>query len=368
MRCDNDFYIRKMGKKIYCIGLMSGTSLDGVDLVYVVFNSKIHSDFEIIYSQTIPYTSAWKNTLQKAISFTDSKLQVLSVKYAHLLGSMLRDFIESYKLTKIDFIASHGHTVKHQPKLGYTLQIGDGQTIANSTKIAVVCDFRSQDVALGGQGAPLVPVGDKLLFSGFDSCVNLGGFANISFDNKQNNRIAFDICPVNIVLNHYAQHLGFDFDEGGQIAAKGVVNHELLHHLNNLDFYRKKPPKSLGLEWVQDIVFPIMATGNFSEATILRTFTEHAAIQIAMHIKEASRILFTGGGVFNDFLMQRITFHAKKRVVLPNKELIEYKEALVFAFLGLLRMQNQINCLSSVTGASRDHCSGIIFYPEEVGI
>ncbi|PQJ19609.1 anhydro-N-acetylmuramic acid kinase [Tenacibaculum sp. SG-28] len=354
-----------MGEKIFCLGVMSGTSLDGVDIVYAVFNPKRYSEFEIVYSRTIPYASSWKNILQKAITYNDLELEELSVAYAQLLGTMLQDFIHSYHITKIDFIASHGHTIKHQPKLGYTLQIGDGQTIANKTKIPVVCDFRSQDVALGGEGAPLVPIGDKLLFSEFDRCVNLGGFANISFENKQKDRIAFDICPVNIVLNHYVQDLGFDFDDGGQIAAKGVLNHQLLEHLNRLDFYQKAPPKSLGLEWVQDIVFPLIETNNFSIPSILRTFTEHAAIQIASHIKESKHVLFTGGGVFNSFLIQRIAYHTKKQLVLPNKELIEYKEALVFAFLGLLRMQNQTNCLASVTGASKDHCSGVIFYPQE---
>ncbi len=206
---------------------MSGTSLDGVDLVYVSFENSNYKNFQILHSETISYSDDWKNKLQKAIHFSDEKLKELNVNYGYLLGGIINDFINKHKIDTIDFIASHGHTILHQPENGITLQVGDGQIIANKTKQKVVCDFRTQDVKLGGQGAPLVPIGDELLFSNYDYCLNLGGFANISFK-KGEERIAFDICPVNIVMNLYANKLGLEYDESGAIASKGKLNKNLL--------------------------------------------------------------------------------------------------------------------------------------------
>ena len=208
---------------VFVIGLMSGTSLDGIDLVYVKFDKNDYRNFEIIEAETVPYSSKWKNTLQKAIEFTDKELKRLDNEYGCFLGETINNFTASHKINKTDFIASHGHTILHQPKKGITLQIGNGREIAKITNTKVVCDFRTQDVKLGGQGAPLVPVGDELLFSNYDYCLNLGGFSNVSFK-KTGKRVAFDICPVNIVLNHYVHKLGLQFDDKGQIASKGVLN------------------------------------------------------------------------------------------------------------------------------------------------
>ncbi len=346
----------------YCIGLMSGTSLDGIDLVYVQFDKNNYSNFKIIASNTISYSDDWKQDLQKAISFSKDNLQQLDIAYGTLLGKHINFFIDENNIKIIDFIASHGHTVFHQPENGITLQIGNGQEIANCTRQKVVCDFRTQDVQLGGQGAPLVPIGDELLFRNYDFCVNLGGFANVSFK-KGKKRIAFDVCPVNIVLNHYVNTLGFEYDDGGKIAASGTVNQELLKALNTLSFYKKNPPKSLGLEWVKEIIFPLINDLESDISTILRTFVEHAAQQIAKEIYQNNLVLVTGGGVFNSFLMSRIEYFSDSKIKMQTKELIDYKEALIFAFLGLLRIENKINCLQSVTGASKNHSSGLIFYP-----
>lgn len=346
----------------YCIGLMSGTSLDGIDLVYIKMNSEVYKDFEILNAETISYSKEWLLKLQEAISYSKKDLLILDIEYGQFLGSVLVRFINKNKINKIDFIASHGHTILHQPQNGITLQIGSGQEIAKATNTKVICDFRTQDVKLGGQGAPLVPVGDKLLFSKYDYCINLGGFANISYE-QNNSRIAFDVCPVNIVLNHYTRKIGLDYDDSGKISSEGKINIDLLNQLNSLSYYKEKFPKSLGLEWVQKNIFPLIDRTETDTPVILRTFVEHIATQIAIILKENTSVLITGGGVFNTFLINRIETLSKIKIPFVNKELIEYKEALIFAFLGLLRVDNQVNCLKSVTGAKKDHSSGVIFYP-----
>ncbi|RKF02829.1 anhydro-N-acetylmuramic acid kinase [Tenacibaculum lutimaris] len=351
-------------KYIYCIGLMSGTSLDGVDLAYIKMHNSLYKDFEILKAETISYSKEWKTKLQEAINYKDKDLKELNIEYAELLGEILNNFIKTHTITNLDFVASHGHTILHQPENGITLQIGDGQIIANRTQQKVVCDFRTQDVQYGGQGAPLVPIGDRLLFADYEYCVNLGGFANISYE-KNNQRIAFDICPVNIVLNHYTRIIGLEYDNEGKIASEGTINVELLERLNQLSFYKKTPPKSLGLEWVQKNIFPLIDEYETDIPTILRTFTEHVAVQIGNSVKKNTTILITGGGAFNTFLMKRIEFYAKTKIKQADKELINYKEALIFALLGVLKVQNKVNCLQSVTGAKKDHSSGEIFYPKK---
>lgn len=349
-------------KQWNCIGVMSGTSLDGLDLVYVKFTKKVHFSFKIIASETIQYTDNLKIALRNAMQLSKDELQVLDKRYGGYIAQKINRFIADNSIANIDFIGSHGHTVFHDPANGITKQIGAGDVIAEQTKQIVICDFRSQDVALGGQGAPLVPIGDRLLFSKYDYCLNLGGFSNISSE-MNTERIAFDICPVNIVLNVYAQKLGFAYDKNGKISASGTINHRLLEKLSALDYYKKIPPKSLGLEWVQECIFPLLDTSEDNITIILRTFVEHIAMQIAKVVTKNATVLVTGGGAFNGFLMQRITALSTAKMTLPKQIIIDYKEALIFAFLGLLRSENQINCLKSVTGALKDHSSGGVFHP-----
>ncbi len=344
------------------IGVMSGTSLDGLDLVCVDFDTDTLSDFKIKYSETVKYSSEWTLKLRNGVHKTKQELQVLDTAYGELLALHIQSFIEKYQITKIDFIASHGHTILHAPEDGVTLQIGNGEIIAKNTGIKVICDFRTQDVQLGGQGAPLVPIGDALLFSHYDACLNLGGFANISYT-KGGKRIAFDISPVNIVLNHYTNQLGLAYDDEGSMAASGVVHQELLTQLNALEFYKRAAPKSLGLEWVQAQVFPLIDSFNLPIKDMLRTCIAHMAIQIATVLAGKKEVLVTGGGVFNLFLMQQISEISSTKICIPSVEIIEYKEALIFALLGVLRSDNQVNCLSSVTGASTDHSAGEVFHP-----
>lgn len=347
-------------KKRFVIGLMSGTSLDGVDLVYVGFQKSSNYSFEIIHSKTYSYSKNWKSKLQNAFSQSKEEIAQLDVEYGNYLGNLINSFIAEFQINTIEFVASHGHTIFHKPNEGITLQIGDGQTISKVTNQKVVCDFRTQDVQLGGQGAPLVPIGDELLFSEYGYCLNLGGFANISF-NTNGKRIAFDICPVNIVMNHYVQKLGLEYDDKGKLASEGEINYQLLEELNSLSFYIDDTPKSLGYEFVVDTIFPLIDTYGLSENDMLRTFVEHVIVQISSKIKSKGKLLITGGGAFNTFLIDELKEKTSNKVVLPKNKIIDFKEALIFAFLGLLRVDNQVNCLKSVTGAKKDHSSGQIY-------
>ena len=345
------------------IGVMSGTSLDGIDLVYVNFHSYTHWSFEIIYGETVNYDSHWVEKLRNLVSYSSEDLKELDANYTNYLSEKINHFIKKYKIQEIDAVCSHGHTALHQPDEGLTYQIGNLPQIADILNETVVCDFRVQDVKYGGQGAPLVPIGDKLLFSEFDFCLNLGGFANLSTEVKSQ-RIAYDVCPVNIVLNKYVKQLGFDFDDKGTIASTGTVNKELLNQLNNLEFYRAGYPKSLGLEWVYKNIFPLIDSFKLEIKDVLRTFVEHIAIQLASEINKKSNasVLVTGGGVYNSYLIERLKFHSKNNIIIPSQSIIEFKEALIFAFLGVLKLRNEVNCLKSVTGAKENHSSGIVFY------
>ena len=350
----------------HVIGVMSGTSLDGIDLVYVKIEKKKSYTFKILETNTINYSEKWKKTLFEAFNYSGEKLTKLNVDYGEFLGEIIHEFIQKKGLRNIDFIASHGHTIFHQPHLNYTLQIGSGAVISAVTNIKTICNFRVQDVALGGQGAPLVPIGDKYLFSEYEFCLNLGGFSNISFE-KESQRLAFDICPVNIVMNYYTRKIGLEYDDKGQMASTGILNKELLKELNDLPFYTEDQPKSLGYEYIVETIFPMIDKYKLGLEDFLRTFVEHVAIQITNVVntncnkKKNERMLVTGGGAFNIFLIERIRALTKAEVIVPDKETIDFKEALVFALLGVLKDQNEINCLKSVTGAKKDHSSGVVF-------
>jgi anhydro-N-acetylmuramic acid kinase len=352
----------KNNQEYIVLGIMSGTSLDGADLALCKFMFAVGQwNYHILAAETIPYPEVWESKLSSAMEGSAQEIIHLDSEYGNFLGRLCKDFLSQQKQNPV-FIASHGHTVFHQPDQGFTLQIGKGSCIAAMTGLPVISDFRSLDVALHGQGAPLVPIGDRLLFGDFEYCLNLGGFGNISFE-KDDRRIAFDICPVNIVMNHFSRIAGVEFDKDGLIARSGTIHKELLSSLDSLPYYKMQPPKSLGKEWVMKEFFPVVAKFNIPVADILRTLTEHCATQIAS-ISENDphkKMLVTGGGALNGFLIERIWSKTKIRMILPDSLTINFKEALIFAFLGVLRWINEPNCLSSVTGAERDNCGGSIF-------
>ena len=342
------------------IGLMSGTSLDGLDIAYCEFTLVDNKwSFSIKYGKTLPYSEEWKSRLDNAPNISENELNKLDVEYGHYLGMQTASFIQKYQL-KPDLVASHGHTVFHKPEENYTLQIGDGSALRSHLACTLVYDFRTQDVALGGQGAPLVPIGDQLLFGEFDGCINIGGFANISMQIDDVYK-AWDICPANIVMNPIAEKLGYAYDVDGDWARDGKLNEGLLEELNALKYYTKPSPKSLGKEWVIDNINPILQNYNISHQDVLHTFIEHISDQISNNLNTITgKVLYTGGGVFNQFLMHKIQSKTKSDTLIPSPKKIDYKEALIFAFMGLLKIRNENNVLASVTGASHNHSSGKI--------
>jgi anhydro-N-acetylmuramic acid kinase len=352
-------------QEYFCLGIMSGTSLDGIDLAHIHFTLSDNKwNYQLLQTATVPYSQEWVNTLQNAIHFNPEQLASLNHQYTLYLAQTINAFLRENNILNLDAICSHGHTILHQPQNGFTLQIGNLPLLGELVNHTVVCDFRVQDVQLGGQGAPLVPIGDRLLFSEHTYCLNLGGFSNVSFE-QDSQRIAFDISPVNTVLNHYALQLGKPYDNKGEIARSGTIHPELEKALNTLEYYQKTPPKSLGMEYVLTTVLPLMDSYAISIPDKLSTFTEHIAYQISQALphKNAS-LLITGGGAWNNYLIERLqVFLPNMQCVIPDSKTLEFKEALIFGLLGILKLRNEINTLSSVTGASHDHSAGVIYNP-----
>ncbi len=342
------------------IGLMSGTSLDGVDIAYCEFSFSRRWDFKIVMADTIEYPVSWTKRLKSLHKESAEILLKTHMEYGKYLGEIVGAFLHKHKINPL-FISSHGHTIFHQPEQGFTFQLGDGNALANKAGFPVICDFRTLDVARGGQGAPLVPVGDKYLFQKYEYCLNLGGIANISYE-ENNQRIAYDICPANFMLNHLAAETGLKFDDKGMMASSGVIVKSLLDKLNQIEYYSKPYPKSIGREWIENVIYPLLESDKISLNNLLRTFTEHIAIQICRVINHSKkgRVLVTGGGAKNDFLIDCISKKTSSEIIIPQKTIVDYKEAMIFAFLGVLRWRNEINCMSSVTGATEDSCCGSI--------
>ena len=346
------------------IGLMSGSSLDGLDMALVCFSEQEgHYRYRIEKAETLPYPEYWHQQLADAFLHKPEELQSIHKEYGAFLGTQVKAFAERHGVIP-DFVASHGHTVFHKPEERYTLQIGDGQALADACGFNVVNDFRSEDVSKGGQGAPLVPIGDRLLFGDYAICLNIGGIANVSYD-LDGKRIAYDICIANQALNWLAQQKGLSYDKDGRLAQQGHVDQELLDQLNDNAFFIQTPPKSLGREFFETFQKDMLKRYRVDDA--LATFTEHAAMQIAHAIAPlpTDRMLVTGGGAHNTTLVDRIQRHTKHQVVVPDRMTVDYKEALIFAFLGLRRLEGRINVLSSVTGAPSDSCSGKIWHPQQ---
>lgn len=351
------------------LGLMSGTSLDGLDLAYCHFTEKKGVwTFDIRDTKSVSYATSQQNELKDAIQLGVEDLFRLHTTYGTWLGEQAHDFIEEHQLT-VDYIASHGHTTHHRPELGFTIQVGSGQHLANASKHRVINDFRTNDIALGGQGAPLVPIGDHLLFNEYDFCLNLGGISNISFEVK-GKRIAYDIGLANMILNYITRKIALEYDKGGALARSGNSHSEMLQRLNALQYYLLPHPKSIGYEWFLEEVIPIVEGTNAPTEDLLHTAVQHICEKIAQQIhkntvKAGQKVLITGGGALNTFLIETLTkkLGSETQVVVPSKQLIDFKEAMVFAFMGALRAEKLTNILSSVTGASRNSCSGTLYLP-----
>lgn len=350
----------KQGDKLLVLGLMSGTSLDGLDLALCEFSrAGGRYSYKLLKAKTVIYPSTWKKLLSEAKNTNAKNYFRLHAEYGLYIAKEIKRFLKnSARQPKI--IASHGHTVFHQPALGFTTQLGCGATIAANTGITTVCDFRSLDVALRGQGAPLVPVGDKLLFANYQACLNIGGIANISFD-KNGKRLAYDICEANMLLNSLAERVGEAYDKDGRLAASGKVDKALLQNLNSLDYYKQTGAKSTGREWFERCVQPLLKGKNVPK--LLATATEHIAQIIATDLEKQKikNVLVTGGGALNSFLIEKIRSKTSCQLHIPEMDLIQFKEALIFGFLGYLRVNNHQNAYSSVTGAKQDSSGGAVY-------
>jgi anhydro-N-acetylmuramic acid kinase len=206
------------------------------------------------------------------------------------------------------------------------------------------------------------PLGDLYLFSEYDAALNLGGFSNITLINSSPLR-AFDICPVNIVLNDFARREGVEFDRSGQMSSEGIIHEKLLADLEEIQHYQLTLPPSLSREWVEKHMIPLFERFSISAKDFLRTYTEHIAMRIASVLETSGcrNCLVTGGGAFNSFLMSRVGVHTSTELIIPSDMIVQYKEALIFAFLGLKRFRGEVNVLSSITGAKRDSSSGVIW-------
>ena len=362
------------------IGLMSGSSLDGLDIVFAEIQENGGKwTYEILQADCYPYSDEWIKKLKEAVSLPALTYQLLHAEYGHYLGQQVNRFIRENQLEyKVSLVASHGHTTFHIPARRMTAQLGDGAAIAASTQLPVVSDLRSMDIAFGGEGAPIVPIGEKLLLGDYDYFLNIGGIANISAAGKPpEGGWGFDVCAANRVLNMLAAEAGKEFDDEGKMAAKGNLNEQLMQQLNKFEYYDRAYPKSLANDFGTDTVYPVIKRSGCSTNDALRTYTEHIALQIKNAITAASnlqpptsnfKLLCTGGGAFNTFFIERLSDHLKElniEVIIPGEKLIKYKEALIMALIGILRWREETNVLASVTGAKRDSIGGAVWMGQE---
>ncbi|HNF50820.1 MAG TPA: anhydro-N-acetylmuramic acid kinase [Chitinophagales bacterium] len=357
-------------KTVYGIGLMSGSSLDGLDICYVKFEQQKSSIcYTILQATCIAYDKQQTEKLRKAAQLTAFEFAALHTEMGKFFGSLTHQFIQQHQIEKLDFIASHGQTIFHQVATGFTTQIGCGAQIAAQTGHKVVCDLRTADVAYGGQGAPIVPIAEKYLFPDFSFFLNIGGIANIAIHNKEKTTIhAYDICAGNTMLNYLAKQKNLDFDDNGNLARNGKVINELLEKLNAIPFCKQAAPKSLGTEHIYETWIPLFDECDSTIEDKLATAVEHIAMQVGKEINNLiphhnSSLFITGGGALNTYLIERIQQHTTYKTIVPDMLTVQYKEALAMAFFGLLRIIEQPNCLASVTGAQKNVIGGAVYLP-----
>ncbi len=359
------------------IGIMSGSSLDGLDIAFAELDESGGKwSYELKASKCIPYSTDLQKKLENASRASAYNYLLLHTSFGKYIGEQVNHFIEKYDLHhQVQLIASHGHTVFHAPQMNMTAQLGDGAAIAAVTEINVVSDLRSMDVAFGGQGAPIVPVGEKLLFPDFDFFLNIGGIANVSWKAAEG-YTAFDVCAANRVLNMLAQMIGQPFDDDGKMAASGKINTPLLNRLNSISYYTQPFPKSLANTFGTDEIFPLVQSSGVSLKDQLRTYIEHIAMQVGYALqtmisnetRQNAQLMVTGGGAFNKFLMERLQHVLQPLSIIatvPDAMIVNYKEALIMALIGTLRWREEYNVLHSVTGATRSSIGGAVWIGQE---
>ncbi len=361
------------------IGLMSGSSLDGLDIVFAhIIEARGKWTCDLKVADCLPYDKEWEERLRGAAQLSAIDYCQLDADYGHYLAEKIEEFVEKHDIhMQMDLIASHGHTVFHKPLQQMTAQIGDGAAIAAKMNVAVVSHLRNFDVALGGQGAPLVPLGEKLLFPEYKLFLNFGGIANISF-HEETDVQGYDICPANSILNALAEREGYAFDEGGKIAASGVISRKLLQELNSLPYYKEKSPKSLGNDYGKEVILPLIDKYELDTKDKLATYVAHIVEQVEQNVSQLLidqnpltsdfKMLVTGGGAYNHFLIKQLKDQLQTHgveVIVPEKEIVEYKEAIVVALLGALRWRENNTTLPSVTGASRASIGGALWMGQE---
>jgi anhydro-N-acetylmuramic acid kinase len=356
------------------MGLMSGSSLDGLDIVFTELQETSGRwNYEIVCADCIEYDKTWEQKLSIAIDLAAKDYQLLHTDYGRFTGQKINEFIDAHQLNhQVALVSSHGHTTFHLPEKKMTHQLGDGASIAAETKLPVVSDLRSMDIAFGGQGAPIVPMGEKLLFSDYKYFLNIGGIANISI-HKDDEVIAFDVCAANRVLNMLANEKNLAYDDEGKISSQGKTNEQLLEKLNSLEYYQYPYPKSLANSFGTDIVYPLLKSGNISTEDALYTYSEHICLQIKNSLhpfknNELQKLFITGGGAFNLFLIERLQKNLQEinfEIYTPSADVIKYKEALIMALLGVLRWREQYTVLASVTGAIRNSIGGALWLGTE---
>lgn len=361
--------------KYTALGLMSGSSLDGLDIAHVAFQLDGHqiTDWQLLHAETIPLSEQWQARLFNLVDQHALNFAKTNTFFAHYMGELVNQFISKHNIDP-DFIASHGHTIYHYPDKRLTVQIGDGGALAAVTGYPVINDFRTQDIAINGEGTPIAPIADKILFEGYDFYLNIGGIANISC-NVNGQFIAFDVGPANQVLNALAQQLQLSYDKDGTIAHKGQLDQQLQEKLDQLPYFKNKYPKSLGNDWIQQVILPLYFEHDNTWENKLTTAVHQLAKQIALSIqqiihrenlaKKSYRLFATGGGTNNKYLIDCIKNYCQENqlveIVIPDEKIIDYKEAILMALMGVLRVENISNCLSSVTGAKRDTIGGAIY-------
>lgn len=356
------------------LGLISGSSLDGLDMAICQFDEQATSqlEWEVIHTQTAGFPEGLLSRLVRSTELSTRELMELEVEFSKFCASESLDFLTKAKCS-VDYIASHGHTVFHYPEDGYTVQIGKGSIIAELTGIPSISDFRSNDIALRGQGAPLAPIVERYLYPGYNVYFNLGGIANFSIHEKSNIR-SIDSCPCNQVLNFLISANGLPYDDRGRVARSGKVNDQLLKEWSSLEYFKLSGPKSMDNSWVHQIFIPVMNKYHLSMKDALATMVEFTALQLSKDISKLLQLdsitqmsgFVTGGGAYNDYLLERMTYHFQKlglSLEVPDAQTIEFKEAILMSLMGYLRILERPNTIPTVTGAAKMSIGGAVYLP-----